>query len=223
MTTTTAGGAARSRPYDAVVFDLLSGLLDSWTLWNDVAGSPEVGMRWRQTYLRHTYATREYRPYETLVAEAAAQAGLPGDLAANLIARWGEIRPWPEAPAVLRALGERLPLAVVTNCSEALGTRAAALVGVPFAAVITAERAGWYKPDPHPYRQALAALGVPAERALFLAGSPFDVPGAAGVGMPVVWHNRLGLPPAAGEHQPLATIATLDPLPRLADGAAGGR
>ena len=27
--------------YDAVVFDLLTALLDSWTLWNDVAGSPD--------------------------------------------------------------------------------------------------------------------------------------------------------------------------------------
>jgi 2-haloacid dehalogenase len=28
-----------TRAYDAVLFDLLTALLDSWTLWNNVAGS----------------------------------------------------------------------------------------------------------------------------------------------------------------------------------------
>jgi 2-haloacid dehalogenase len=46
-----------------------------------------------------------------------------------------------------------------------------------------------------------------------VAGSAGDVPGAGAVGMPVVWHNRVGAPAAGGE--PLAVIATLDPLPEL--------
>ena len=57
--------------YDAVLFDLLTGLLDSWTLWNGVAGSAEAGRRWRAAYLALTYGCGEYRPYEELVAEAA--------------------------------------------------------------------------------------------------------------------------------------------------------
>jgi len=36
------------RRYDAVVFDLLTALIDSWTLWNFAAGSPEAGLRWRR-------------------------------------------------------------------------------------------------------------------------------------------------------------------------------
>ena len=49
--------------YDAVVFDLLTALLDSWTLWNAVAGSEEAGMRWRRRYLEITYGCGSYRPY----------------------------------------------------------------------------------------------------------------------------------------------------------------
>jgi hypothetical protein len=64
------------RPYDAVVFDLLTALLDSWTLWNEVAGSAENGLRWRKRYLEITYGCGAYRPYETLVREAAEAAGL---------------------------------------------------------------------------------------------------------------------------------------------------
>jgi hypothetical protein len=30
--------------YDAIVFDLLTALIDSWTLWNSVAGTHEAGL-----------------------------------------------------------------------------------------------------------------------------------------------------------------------------------
>ncbi|MGY4424364.1 hypothetical protein ACVWY2_006813 [Bradyrhizobium sp. JR6.1] len=66
-----------TRAYDAILFDLLTALLDSWTLWNKVAGSDEAGLRWRAEYLKNTYATGRYRPYEDLVGEAARNVGLP--------------------------------------------------------------------------------------------------------------------------------------------------
>ncbi len=199
-------------PCRAVVFDLLTALLDSWTLWNGVAGDEATGLRWRREYLRLTYGAGRYRPYEEIVAEAAVQVGLPTALATTLAARWDEIAPWPEVAEVLGAIAGRVPLAVVTNCSEALGRQAAASVGVPFDVLVTAERAGWYKPHPEPYQLALAELGTPAAHTLFVAGSPADVPGASGVGMAVVWHNRFGLPPLAEAPQPRAIYQTLRPL-----------
>src|SRR4051812_878357 len=48
------------RRYDAVVFDLLTALIDSWSLWNAVAGSAEAGMRWRRRYLQLTYQAGVY-------------------------------------------------------------------------------------------------------------------------------------------------------------------
>lgn len=179
--------------YDAIAFDLLTALLDSWTLWNNVAGSAADGRRWRQRYLEITYACGPYRPYETLVRAAAVDVGLAGSPAERLESRWSEIEPWPEAPAILSVLAQHLPLAVVTNCSEKLGRAAAGRLGDLFKVVITAETAGYYKPRPEPYRAALRALGTRPERTLFVAGSAADVPGAHNVGMPVFWHNRLGL------------------------------
>ena len=38
----------------AVLFDLLTALLDSWTVWNAAAGSEEKGRAWRAEYLRRT-------------------------------------------------------------------------------------------------------------------------------------------------------------------------
>jgi hypothetical protein len=116
--------------FSAVIFDLLSALLNSWKLWNEIAGSDEIGLRWRKTYIRLTYAAGRYRPYEGIIGEAATAEGLPEDRAARLIQSWTK-------------LGE---------------------------------------------------LKVEAARALFVAGSPADLPGATSVGMPVFWHNRLGLP-----------------------------
>lgn len=195
--------------YDAVVFDLLTALLDSWTLWNAVAGSEEAGLRWRRRYLEITYGCGGYRPYETLVREAAVDVGMPAALGDELDRRWQELMPWPEAPGVLSRIP--LPLAVATNCSIRLGRQAADRVGVPFAVVETAESVGFYKPRPEVYRAVLQKLGTPPERTLFVAGSASDVPGAKGVGMPVYWHNRIGLPPR-DDARPDYLEATLDPL-----------
>jgi 2-haloacid dehalogenase len=206
------------RRYDAVVFDLLTALIDSWTLWNDVAGSPERGLAWRKCYLEITYGCGPYRPYDVLVAEAAQAAGLPRTLAAELDARWSELRPWDGVQAVLAALAHDVPLAVATNCSRRLGQRAADLTGGRFAVVMTAEDCGFYKPRPEPYAAVLAALGTKPARTLFVAGSASDVPGAMGVGMPVVWHNRIGLPRPAGASPPMHEIDRLDPVVSLVRG-----
>jgi 2-haloalkanoic acid dehalogenase type II len=201
--------------YDAVVFDLLTALIDSWTLWNAVAGSEADGLKWRQRYLEITYGCGAYRPYETLVREAAREAGLPERLGDELERRWQELQPWPEAPGVLKQLG--LPLAVATNCSNRLGRLAAERVGVPFAVLETAESVGFYKPRPEVYRAVLQRLGTAPKRTLFVAGSASDVPGAKAVGMPVYWHNRIGLAPR-GDVKPDHLERTLDRLPESVTG-----
>lgn len=181
--------------YDAVVFDLLTALIDSWSLWNSVAGSPEAGMVWRRRYLEITYGCGAYRPYETLVREAARDVGMPERLGEDLERRWQELTPWPEAASVLKRIS--VPRAVATNCSARLGRQAADRIGVTFAVVETAESVGFYKPRPEVYRAVLKGLGTAPDRTLFVAGSASDVPGALGAGMPVYWHNRIGLPPHA--------------------------
>jgi 2-haloalkanoic acid dehalogenase type II len=199
--------------YRAVLFDLLTALIDSWTLWNDVAGNPADGRRWRAAYLRRTYGCGDYRPYETLVAEAAAEVALPASRPAALARRWDELAPWPEAPRVLRAIAPACALGVVTNCSEALGARAAARLGIAWSVVVTSEAAGAYKPDPRPYRRALDRLGLAPADVLFVAGSGYDLIGTAAVALPTVWHNRVGLPAPDGAPAPLAMWDTLEPLP----------
>ena len=157
-----------------------------------------------------------YRPYEAVVAEAAAEVGLSATLAAQLAARYGELEPWPEVREVLGALRrEGVALGVVTNCSEELAAKAIACTGIDFDVVVTAERAGFYKPDPRPYEMALDELGVAPGRCLFVAGSAYDLFGTSKVGLRDLlarphWHGAAIQCTRAHRAPPLAL-----PAPRI--------
>lgn len=206
-------------PFDAVLFDLLTALIDSWSLWIEVAGEEDLGRCWRRTSLRLVTTAGAYRPYEAIIREATHEVGLAPATADRLIARWieGGLRPWPEAPSVLAEIASQgWRTAVVTNCSQRLAEAAAMATGHRFDAIVSAERAGFYKVAPAAYRAGLAALGgPPPARALFVAGSAHDVPGAGAVGMPVYWSNRFGEAVPPGAPPPLVNARNLSGLPSL--------
>ncbi|KAH7114004.1 putative 2-deoxyglucose-6-phosphate phosphatase [Dactylonectria estremocensis] len=197
----------------AVVFDLLTALLDSWTLWD--ASTPSAtsldGRLWRERYLELTFGAGAYIPYEQLVKKAASDVGLPVSAPEALLRDWERLEPWPEASNVLQQLklhGHKL--GVVTNCSKSLGQIAAHRAGQDvFDTVITAEESGFYKPVRKAYEAVLIAMGVEAQDVLFVAGSAGDVEGATEAGMRVVWHNRVGLA-KKGDAVPLREARTLN-------------
>jgi 2-haloalkanoic acid dehalogenase type II len=196
----------------AILFDLLTALLDSWSLWQSAAGSPEAGLRWRAEYLRLTYGCGAYVDYLRLVEQAAARTGLPASAPRALDRQWTTLQPWSGALDALRALAPHCKLAIVTNCSNPLGQLAAARLPVRWDAIVTAEDVGAYKPDPRPYQRALDALGVAAADAAFVAGSSYDLFGTAAVGLRTYWHNRAGLARVEGTAPPELTSPTLDAL-----------
>jgi 2-haloacid dehalogenase len=196
----------------AVLFDLLTALLDSWTLWDAVAGSEAKGRAWRAEYLRLTYGSDAYVPYEKLVRDAARATGLPESVPQALEERWRELKPWSGVPEALAALRGRATLAIVTNCSTHLGLMAAGVLAVNWDCVITAEEAGYYKPNPQPYRVALARLGVAPAEAAFVAGSGYDLIGTSAVGLRTYWHNRVGLKRPDHAPPPNLESPTLDRL-----------
>jgi len=113
--------------YFAIGFDLLTALLDTWTLWSAVAGDRPTGMRWHaasQAQLRG----KPYFPFEQIVRESAAEVGLAPVKAEELLRRWGEFDPWPDVTAVLSRL-ENTTRFIVTNCSRELCVRAAKRAG----------------------------------------------------------------------------------------------
>jgi len=195
----------------AIIFDLLTGLLNSWPVWDSCIPPSErhvaSGQTWRKQYLEVTYNIpgHTYQPYEDLVHRSAAETGLSPAAPTALIEHMDDIKPWPGVPAILVQLKKQgIKLAVVTNCSKKLGQQMVSNLErnvreqtgnkeFAFDLTVTAEEVGFYKPNPKPYQEALNKLGLEASDALFLAGSSGDIPGASGVGMKVVWNNHIGL------------------------------
>lgn len=113
----------------AIIFDLLTSLLDSWSLWDTCipAGSNCDGKTWRARYLEITFKQGRYAQYDLLVHQSAKEVGLPSIAADNLLRNWKEVNPRSEVPEVLiRLTTMGVKLAVVTNCSNLLGNKAVA-------------------------------------------------------------------------------------------------
>jgi 2-haloacid dehalogenase len=163
-----------------VLFDLLMAVMDSMEVWSAAAGDRRRGLAWRDGVTARMVARPSYAPYEDLVVEAARQQGLPASAPSDLLDRWPEMAPWPDAAAITRL---RVPYGFVTNCSRTLAAMAARRSGLKPAFVLSAEEAGYYKPDARIYRDACRRLGSPAERTLLVAGSVYDAEGANRAGL----------------------------------------
>src|SRR5262249_19052314 len=147
-----------------------------------------------------------------LVREAADAMEVADTATETLISRWGELSPWGDAQNLLDDLQKLTKLAVVTNCSERLGALAAARLTTRWDCIVTAERAGYYKPHPRAYVLALEMLGESPIDAVFVAGSGYDLIGTSAVGVRTYWHNRYGLERPAGAPSPAYESSTLDDL-----------
>lgn len=211
----------------AILFDLLTGLLNSWDIWDKVIPENERGISdgqtWRKRYLEITFSCENYQPYEALVNQAAADVGLSSACTRALVEQYDSIgnNPWPEVPEVLARLKAMdYKLAVATNISHELGLKTVnnlerqvrektSAKDFTFDVVVTAEECGFYKPNPRPYKAALNKLGLNADQALFVAGSPTDIEGASNVGLRVVWNNHISLA-NKGNVAPLKEAKSLD-------------
>jgi HAD superfamily hydrolase (TIGR01662 family) len=93
-----------------------------------------------------------------------------------------------------------------------------ARLGLQFAAVVSSEAAGCYKPQPDLFREMLSRLGVSPQAAVYVGDRQFeDVTGASQVGMRAVWVNRLAAPLDPTLPAPDYQVGNLLQLPRLLD------
>ncbi|MET7332977.1 HAD-IA family hydrolase [Nonomuraea sp. NPDC005650] len=167
--------------------------------------APGQGARLLEAYNRHEHAVQAESPtlrYRHVLAEALRRAcadekvELNGDDAAVLATT---LPYWPVFPDVgaelskLRGAGWRL--ALLTNCDRDLVAETRRRLPVPFDAVLTSEDVGAYKPaDAH--FETFRRSYEPA-RWVHVAQSYFhDMVPAHRLGIPRVWINRQGEPPA---------------------------
>lgn len=203
-------------PYRLVTFDVYSALFDPEStlvprLAAHLGGPPDRDYRalyrtWRTVQLDlarySTLLQQGHRAFYALTRQALdytlARHGLdlPAPARTELVAAWNHLQPWPEAPAVLRALQERgHTLALLSNGDAAMLEQLAAALPVRFAHIFAADQAGAYKPHPAIYRLPLDRLGLAPAEVLHVAGSASDVLGAKAVGLACAWSNRPGEPP----------------------------
>lgn len=123
-------------------------------------------------------------------------AGPNPDDGRDFIASMAYWPPFEDSVAALERLARRYRLLAITNADRWAAVRMAAILDNPFELIVTAEDVGVTKPDPRPFRRALAELsrwGTEAARMLHVAqGQASDVTPARNLGVPVVWVNRTG-------------------------------
>jgi 2-haloacid dehalogenase len=106
----------------------------------------------------------------------------------------GRMPPFPEAGAALdRLAAAGLALGVVTQSATDTAEAVLARAGLRerFSLVLGSDAVGAFKPDPRPYRAALAAAGVDAPgEACLVAAHWWDVTGAKLAGLRTAWVSR---------------------------------
>lgn len=157
----------------------------------------------------HTTSHLPYAPYRDVLRDTQRQifarygiAWQESDAEALLadIVTWG---PFPDVPPALETLRQHCTLAIITNSDDDIMVQNVANIGVPIDYVITAQRAGAYKPAKRTFDYALDVLGVSKADVLHVAqGFEYDMVPAHAMGWEHVWINRYGLPgdPAYGPY-----------------------
>jgi len=164
-----------------------------------------------------TSEARERRWWARVVARTFERAGYDTPSAAVIAAgleafsRGDAWRPTSGAVETLHTLKARgLKIALVSNFDGRLHRVVAELGLKPFfGAVIVSSEAGWAKPSPRIYANALAALGVEPGEALMVGDRPKeDVAGATAAGLQALLYDPGGRFPGPG------SISDLRQVPR---------
>ena len=167
-----------------------------------------------------------YRPYHEILAVASARlmAALghpfPADRERVLPDSLPSWRPFPEVPAVLRALqSEGRRLAILSNVDHALLRSSIARLGVEPHLTVTAEDCRSYKPARGHWDRFRDLSGAAAAATVHVAASQFhDIVPATALGFRTVFVNRHGEPVAAA---PTRAVPDLRALPEVIRDLAG--
>jgi 2-haloacid dehalogenase len=138
----------------------------------------------------------------------------------SLVAGWRQLRAWPDSREGLDRLRRRHVTATLSNGHLALLADLLKFAGLRVDAVLSAQLAGSYKPDPEVYLTALRLLDCPPAEAGMVAAHPKDLRAAAALGLRPIFVRRPlewgpGVPPS--EPPALDGLIDADGLDRLAE------
>jgi 2-haloacid dehalogenase len=154
-----------------------------------------VADAWRARYQPQLETMRSgSRPWTTLdrlhrealddvLAEHGLADAVPPAERDELTLAWHRLDPWPDVVPGLTRLKRRCILAACSNGHIALIVAMARRAGLPWDAVLGAEIARAYKPQPEVYLASVAALGLAPGEAMMVAAHADDLVAARGCGL----------------------------------------
>jgi 2-haloacid dehalogenase len=126
--------------------------------------------------------------------EQFAIKGLSDGEVDHLNRAWHRLDPWPDSVAGLTRLKKKYVLATLSNGNVALMVNMAKHGGLPWDAILGAEVARHYKPQPECYKTTAALLGLAPEECMMVAAHNGDLAAASSVGL------RTAFVPRPAEH-----------------------
>jgi 2-haloacid dehalogenase len=220
-------------PVDWVTFDCYGTLID-WERGITDALMPYLPQGTDRQALAEWYIAMEaefeaegYHLYKDVLDRVGRRvlrsldAPIREDQASPLPASLGEWRPFPEAPAALRALTEAgRYVAILSNVDRDLLELSIGRLGIRPDIAITAQDCGSYKPATGHWKEFTKRTGATVERTVHVGASQYhDMRPAAALGFRTVFIDRHG---EALESAPTRVLRDLSTLPQtIAELSAG--
>ncbi|MDA0165926.1 haloacid dehalogenase type II [Solirubrobacter ginsenosidimutans] len=166
---------------------------------------PQLAVAWRDEYQPQLETVRSgQRPWVNL--DVLHEIGLNRVLRAmdltlpkadrvELVRGWHRLDPWPDVVAGLTRLKETFIIAPCSNGHIAQSVNLAKFAKLPWDAILGAEIAHAYKPDPRVYRESVYALGLEPDEVCMVAAHRDDLRAAAAVGLQTAFVERFGEDP----------------------------
>jgi 2-haloacid dehalogenase len=149
---------------------------------------------WRGEYQPALEAVRQGRaPFRKLdelhrdnLERILPRFGIPSLMEESMLALnkgWHRLDAWPDSAPGLARLGRQYVIAPVSNGNISLMVALARRNGFAWHAILGAELARDYKPKPHVYQSAAAALDLPVEQCAMVAAHADDLTAARRCGL----------------------------------------
>lgn len=160
-------------------------------------------LEWRMLYQpamqRCRSGDRPFVPLDELhhemLLELLEQYGLPASrfepsTLHGLSSAWRRLNPWPDVPLGLSRLRTRLPAVTLSNANVSLMVAMNRFNGLQWDAILGAELAKAYKPEPAAYLATAGALGLPPQELCLVACHHSDLAAARACGLQTAYVDR---------------------------------
>lgn len=181
---------------------------------------------WRTKQLQYTWLgslMSRYRSFweitESGLRYACNSLGLTltKEIQDDLMEHYYILNCYPEAPAALKALSAKLPLAILSNGTLKMIESAVKhnQLDSYFSNIFSVEDLGIFKPSPRVYNMAVDGLDLSAKEIGFISSNSWDAVGSKAFGFHVFWINRFNQTEEELGFSPDHIINTLDDLEPL--------